>query len=174
MLKTFVSAIALLAVVAGTTQAAETGTGNNAKATAVAGAGAASQGGNTNVNSTSQFPAQTAYAAATAIGSQVCMVSFSAGGQGLTIGLSMSAPVRDNDCVRRLNADAGARMGNNDLAKAILCLGDDVREAALSIGQPCPKDTQRAQAQVSSNVAPAAAAYYQQSSYRPTDATHNW
>ena len=43
MLKTFVSAIALLAVVAGTTQAAETGTGNNAKATAVAGAGAASQ-----------------------------------------------------------------------------------------------------------------------------------
>jgi len=173
MLKTFTSVLALTVMLAGAAQAAETNT--NAKATAVAGAGASSQGAasTTTVNSVSQFPAQTAYAAATAIGSQVCMVSFSAGGQGLTIGLSMSAPVRDSDCVRRLNADAVARMGNNDLAKAILCLGDDVREAALSIGEPCPKDMRQPQTQVSSNVPPAAT-YYQQSSYRPADATHNW
>lgn len=94
-----------------------------------------------------EIPVSSAYAPGLTSGIQTCLGSTSVGGQGPMVGISFGTTWRDQDCVRRLNADALYRMGlqlrdprlldaavyllsdNADVAKALKRAGLDVSES---------------------------------------------
>lgn len=93
---------------------------------------------NSYVNNTPKAPVNTAYAPALTASEDTCMGSSSMGVQGMTFGLSTGSTWKDNDCVRRKNARELHNMGHKEVAIALLCQDDSIREAMEDAGETCP------------------------------------
>lgn len=83
-------------------------------------------------------PVSTAFAAPLVAADDTCMGSSSVGGQGVGFGLSVGSTWHDNDCVRRKDARELHNMGQHGAALALLCQSDNVAEAMVTAGTPCP------------------------------------
>jgi hypothetical protein len=82
-------------------------------------------------------PVSTAYSAPLTAGSDTCMGSSSAGGQGIGFGLSLGTTWTDKNCVRLKNARELAMMGFRDAAVQLLCEDKAVARAMAAAGTAC-------------------------------------
>lgn len=85
-----------------------------------------------------KIPVATAVAATTIGTNGTCMGSTSAGGQGITFGLSVSSTWKDTSCERRYNSIRLQELGMKDAATALMCQDETVRTAMEEAGTPCP------------------------------------
>jgi hypothetical protein len=83
-------------------------------------------------------PVSSAFSAPLAVGSESCMGSSSAGGQGVGFGLSVGTTWHDAKCDRRHDAVTLHNLGKHDAAVALLCQDADISAAMESAGTPCP------------------------------------
>jgi hypothetical protein len=81
--------------------------------------------------------ASTAYAPQLVTGSDTCMGSSSAGGQGIGFGFSLGTSWTDKNCVRLKNSRQLQSMGQNAAAIQLMCQDPEVRTAMLEAGTPC-------------------------------------
>ena len=105
--------------------------------TAVQGQDASST--NSIVYEAKKIPVSTAYAAALAASQGTCMGSSSVGGQGVGFGVSFGSTWNDKNCNNRLNATLAHTFGFPDVALALLCNNDGVRDAVALTGRNCPQ-----------------------------------
>ena len=85
-----------------------------------------------------KIPVATAVAATTIGTNGTCMGSTSAGGQGITFGLSVSSTWKDTSCERRYNSIRLQELGMKSAATALMCQDETVRTAMEEAGTPCP------------------------------------
>lgn len=94
---------------------------------------------NVNVNTYDERdPVHTAYAAPLAAGEDTCMGSTSVGAQAVTFGLSFGTTWQDDNCRRLKNSRQLVALGYHRAATALMCVDEDVREAMVEAGTPCP------------------------------------
>jgi hypothetical protein len=74
------------------------------------------------------------------VGGNPCLVGASIGGAGPGIGLTIGGGWEAAGCERRNIAAMLYNTHQADVAKALLCEGEQVREAYRWAGQPCPQD----------------------------------
>lgn len=96
-----------------------------------------------NANNTSvtfegaRLPASTAVAPTIFSGSDTCMGSSSAGGQGMAFGFSFGTSWTDKNCVRLKNSRHLLELGFDAAAIHIMCQDKSVRRAMRDAGTPC-------------------------------------
>jgi len=78
-------------------------------------------------------PVNTAFAPPVSFSSDTCYAAASAGGQGVTFGLSASVPLKDKACEIRANARALRDLGENEAAVVYLGSRDPELQAALDV-----------------------------------------
>jgi len=101
-----------------------------------------SQATNNSNNSTvvvegDRFAANTASAPSLVVGSDTCMGSTSAGGQGMAFGFSFGTSWTDKNCVRLKNSRQLQAMGYGAAAAQLMCQDKDVRRAMEEAGTSC-------------------------------------
>ena len=79
-------------------------------------------------------PVSTAIAAPLVTSNDTCMGSTSAGGQGITLGLSFATTWRDADCVIRKDARFLHNASHEVIALSLMCEKDSVRAAVARAG----------------------------------------
>ena len=84
-------------------------------------------------------PVSTAYASPLIAGSDTCMGSTSAGGQGIGFALSLGTTWTDKNCMNLKNARQLQSMGYSGAAVQLVCMNKDVRKAMSAAGTPCEK-----------------------------------
>lgn len=89
--------------------------------------------------------ASTAYAPQLVAGSDTCMGSSSAGGQGIGFGFSLGTSWTDKNCVRLKQTRQLQSMGEGAAARELMCQDVDVWMAFAAAGTPClsPKPARR-------------------------------
>lgn len=92
----------------------------------------------------SQRPVSTAFAAPLTASNGSCMGSTSAGGQGVTVGLSFGTTWTDAECNRRYNSIRMQELGQVSAAIALMCQDSDVAAAMETAGTPCPSKSKTA------------------------------
>lgn len=85
-------------------------------------------------------PVNTAYAAPLTTSNGTCMGSTSAGGQGVTFGVSFGTTWTDDNCDRRFDAIELRAQGLTLAATALMCQKENIRKAMKTAGTPCPED----------------------------------
>jgi hypothetical protein len=91
------------------------------------------------VNNISQrAPVNTAYAAPLATGEDTCMGSSSIGAQAVSFGLSIGTTWQDDNCRRLKNSRQLVALGYHRAATSLMCVDEDVRQAMIMAGTPCP------------------------------------
>lgn len=101
---------------------------------------------NSNSNNASQTvntyneraPVNTAYAAPLAVGEDTCMGSSSIGAQAVSFGLSIGTTWQDDNCRRLKNSRQLVSLGYHRAATSLMCVDEDVRQAMIMAGTPCP------------------------------------
>ena len=83
-------------------------------------------------------PVNTAYSAALATSEDTCMGSSSIGGQAVSFGLTIGTTWTDDNCQRLKNSRQLVALGYHRAATSLMCFNDDVREAMIQAGTPCP------------------------------------
>jgi hypothetical protein len=83
-------------------------------------------------------PVNTAYAAPLATGEDTCMGSSSIGAQAVSFGLSIGTTWQDDNCRRLKNSRQLVALGYHRAATSLMCVDDDVRQAMIMAGTPCP------------------------------------
>lgn len=96
-------------------------------------------------NTESQRPVSTAFSAPLTASNGSCMGSTSAGGQGVTVGLSFGTTWTDAECNRRYNSIRMQELGQVSAAIALMCQDSDVAAAMETAGTPCPSKAKAAQ-----------------------------
>ena len=86
-----------------------------------------------------RIPVNTAWAAPLVASDDTCMGSTSAGGQGITIGLSFSTTWSDSDCVVRKDARFLHNTHRPDIALSLMCSKKSVKEAVRRAGSDAEK-----------------------------------
>ena len=81
--------------------------------------------------------ASTAHSAGLAAAAGTCMGSSSGGVQGMSFGVSIGSTWSEADCKRQRFGAMFITMGKEDVAIALFCQNDDVREAMATAGTPC-------------------------------------
>lgn len=81
-----------------------------------------------------KIPVATAYAPNLTASEDTCMGSTSAGGQGITFGLSFGTTWQDKDCVRRKDARFLHSAGHNVIALSLMCSNKAVLKAVETAG----------------------------------------
>lgn len=96
--------------------------------------------GNSDVSVAAQDrnPVSTAFAAPLTVGSDSCMGSSSAGGQGVGFGLSLGTTWHDEACERRHDAVTLHNLGQGGAALALMCQDEKVAKAMAASGRICP------------------------------------
>jgi hypothetical protein len=105
---------------------------SSAASNASTGAATASAGGATLVNAYQRDPVSSALAAPLTFSQGTCFVSASAGGQGVTLGLSLAVPFEDKACTARATAQALNALGERAAALKYLAAHDAGVRAALA------------------------------------------
>ncbi|NOT40341.1 MAG: hypothetical protein HOP13_07610 [Alphaproteobacteria bacterium] len=83
-------------------------------------------------------PVNTAYAAPLAVGEDTCMGSSSIGAQAVSFGLSIGTTWQDDNCRRLKNSRQLVSLGYHRAATSLMCVDEDVRQAMIMAGTPCP------------------------------------
>lgn len=83
-------------------------------------------------------PVNTAYAAGLSVGEDTCMGSSSIGAQAVSFGLSIGTTWQDDNCRRLKNSRQLVALGYHRAATSLMCVDDDVRQAMIMAGTPCP------------------------------------
>jgi len=86
-----------------------------------------------------RIPVNTAWAAPLVASDDTCMGSTSAGGQGITIGLSFSTTWSDSDCVIRKDARFLHNAHRPDIALSLMCSKKSVKDAVRRAGTDAEK-----------------------------------
>lgn len=94
-----------------------------------------------------RIPVASAWAAPLTTSNGTCMGSSSAGGQGMSFGISFGSTWTDDDCDRRYDAQELRSQGLTKAATALMCQKESVRKAMKDAGTPCPQDQEQAKAQ---------------------------
>ena len=82
-------------------------------------------------------PVNSAYAGPLTSSDDTCMGSSTAGGQGMTFGLSLGTTWTDDNCVRRKDARELYNMGYKKAAKALHCQDANIKAAFALTTEPC-------------------------------------
>jgi len=106
---------------------------NSASDSRSAGLGVASIN-TTNTTVFPRAPVNTALGVPLVASSDTCMGSSSAGGQGVSFGLSLGTTWTDSDCVIRKDARFLAELGSKHLALSMMCAKESVRNAVARLG----------------------------------------
>ena len=101
---------------------------------------------NSNSNNASQSvntyneraPVNTAYAAGLSVGEDTCMGSSSFGAQAVSFGLSIGTTWQDDNCRRLKNSRQLVALGYHRASTALMCVDEDVKNAMIMAGTPCP------------------------------------
>jgi hypothetical protein len=101
---------------------------------------------NSNSNNASQSvntyneraPVNTAYAAGLSVGEDTCMGSSSFGAQAVSFGLSIGTTWQDDNCRRLKNSRQLVALGYHRAGTALMCVDEDVKNAMIMAGTPCP------------------------------------
>jgi len=131
---------------------------NSGGNTMVGGANVSSQGMTSSVtiggDTYERNPVASAWAAPLTSANGTCMGSSSAGGQGVTFGLSIGTTWTDSSCDARYDAISLNSLGQSRAAIARLCQKKEIEDAMKAAGTPCPakKDKPAAQALAETNV----------------------
>jgi hypothetical protein len=92
-----------------------------------------------NVNTYNQrAPVNTAYAAGLSVGEDTCMGSSSFGAQAVSFGLSIGTTWQDDNCRRLKNSRQLVALGYHRASTALMCVDEDVKNAMIMAGTPCP------------------------------------
>jgi hypothetical protein len=83
-------------------------------------------------------PVNTAYAAGLSVGEDTCMGSSSIGAQAVSFGLSIGTTWQDDNCRRLKNSRQLVALGYHRAATSLMCVDEDVRQAMIMAGTPCP------------------------------------
>lgn len=102
-----------------------------------------------------RIPVATAYAAPLVAGTNTCMGSTTAGGQGMTFGISIGSTWEDDGCTRRSNAATLFSLGQTPAAVALMCQDKAVAKAMEAAGTPCPGTAPKVAYQPSATLQPA-------------------
>lgn len=109
-------------------------TGNNSDSSAVNGGNTVDASDNSVYEAQKRNPVNSAWAAPLTASNDTCMGSTSAGGQGITLGLSFATTWTDKDCIIRKDARFLHNAGRGMVSLSLMCEKETVRRAVARAG----------------------------------------